>query len=371
MIDFSDERYARLLARQLARVPADLDKREGSLIWTALGPESYALEEAYLELDQIQKNGFALTAQGAALDKKVAEAGLARYPASSAVRLGIFSLDIPIGARFSTNNGAESVVFQAAEKLSTGQYKMVSEAVGAVGNRYSGPLLAITFVEGLASAVLADILIPGDDEESDTALLARWREYITSKPFGGNVADYKAAILAMDGIGGVQIYPTWDGAGTVKCSIVGADYLPASKELVRTVQDAIDPPESTGQGYGLAPIGARATICAPEEVYIKVTATVTIVAGYTLEQLLPALRQGIEERLETVRRQWDTPTVPGTVLYSSAVYRAGITASLLSVAGVVNVTGLTLNGVDADVLLQETGQVQQVPMLGEVLLYGD
>jgi len=47
-----------------------------------------------------------------------------------------------------------------------------------------------------------------------------------------------------------------------------------------------------------------------------------------------------------------------------------VTAALLSVPGVVNVTGLTLNGFAADLPLEESGQRQQVPVLGEVTLHG-
>ena len=37
MIDFSGKTYANILSDQLSRVPDDLDKREGSIIQTALG----------------------------------------------------------------------------------------------------------------------------------------------------------------------------------------------------------------------------------------------------------------------------------------------------------------------------------------------
>lgn len=55
MIDFSNKTYANILASQLKRVPDTIDKREGSMIQTALGPESWHLEGLYLDLDSVQK----------------------------------------------------------------------------------------------------------------------------------------------------------------------------------------------------------------------------------------------------------------------------------------------------------------------------
>uniref|UniRef100_UPI0006D0E55C hypothetical protein n=1 Tax=Clostridium sp. NkU-1 TaxID=1095009 RepID=UPI0006D0E55C len=64
MNDFSNKTYANILAAQLNRVPDTIDKREGSMIQTALGPESWYLEGLYLDLDSVQKNAYAETAKG-------------------------------------------------------------------------------------------------------------------------------------------------------------------------------------------------------------------------------------------------------------------------------------------------------------------
>ena len=45
-----------------------------------------------------------------------------------------------------------------------------------------------------------------------------------------------------------------------------------------------------------------------------------------------------------------------------------MTAAILSVPGVVNATGVQLNGGTEDLLLTETGETQQVPVLGTVTL---
>ena len=98
MLDLSTYTYAYLLSQMLGQVPATYDQREGSIIQTALGPAAYVLEGFYMALNQVQTSGFVQTAVGQSLDYLAAIAGLTRYPASAAVRLGVFNTAVPIGA---------------------------------------------------------------------------------------------------------------------------------------------------------------------------------------------------------------------------------------------------------------------------------
>lgn len=88
------------------------------MIQTALGAGAYALEEFYLDLDKVQRGGFIQTAVGQDLENLAVIANVERYPASPAVRLGEFNLDtVPIGARFSTIDGGDSVNFVVTAQL--------------------------------------------------------------------------------------------------------------------------------------------------------------------------------------------------------------------------------------------------------------
>ncbi|MDE7260520.1 MAG: baseplate J/gp47 family protein [Oscillospiraceae bacterium] len=366
MIDLSKKTYRNILQAQLDRVPNSLDKREGSMIQTALGAGAYSLEEFYLELDQIQRGAYLQTAAGQDLEYLAVLANVQRYPASPAVRLGVFNIDVPTGSRFSTTDGADSVNFVAAERVGGGQYKMTCETPGTIGNRYTGPILPITYIQGLTSAELTDILVAGDDTEDDESLRKRAVSALNEQPFGGNVADYKRVVLAIGGVGGLQVYPTWKGGGTVKLSIIGADWMPASPQLVEEVQNTVDPPPDQGLGYGTAPIGATVTVTTPEAVEINISATLVTGGGYTAAQLSGPVRQAVDGYLLSIRQEWDTPEASGMTHYASWVYAARVTAAILSVQGVVNVTGLTVNGSAADLQLAEDGFLQQVPVLGEV-----
>lgn len=371
MIDLSQQTYRNILQAMLDQVPDEYDKRDTSPIPTALGPAAYTFEGFYLSLNQVQQAAFVQTAVGQSLDYLAAIANVTRDQASPAVRLGIFNTSVPLGSRFSTINGENSINFSVTAATDTAnQYQLTAETPGAIGNEYTGAILPITAIPGLTSAQITDILIPGEDTETDDALRARLIEALNVRPFGGNIASYRQNILAVDGVGGVQVYPTWNGGGTVKCSILGADFQPASEELVENVQNAVDPPPNQGLGLGLAPIGAQVTITAPTEVTVNVSATLALSPGYEIGQVQSAVEAAIEAYLLTVRQGWGTNTSATDVAYAADVYVARITAAIVGVTGVVNATNVQLNGGASDLTLTETGTTQQVPVMGTVTLSG-
>lgn len=370
MIDLSQETYENLLQAMLDRIPDTYDKRDTAPIPTALGPAAYALEGFYLTLDRVQRQAFIQTAAGQSLDYLAAIGGLSRFAATAAVRLGVFDAAVPVGARFSAINGENSVNFTVTAETGTpGQYRMTADTAGTVGNEYTGPILPLTAVPALTSAQITDILVPGDDTETDDALRSRLIDALNERPFGGNISAYRAFVTGLEGVGAVQVYPTWDGGGTVKLSILGADWMPASSQLVGTVQNAVDPPAGQGLGLGMAPIGAKVTVTAPTALSVNVSAVVTLSPGYVIGQVQQPIRDAVDAYLLAIRKAWaDNTDTAGGVSYGADVYLARVTASILSAAGVVNAVNVTLNGAAADLRSTETGALQQVPVLGAVTL---
>ena len=375
MIDFTSQNYQNILKSMLDRVPDSYDKRDTSPIPTALGPAAWALEGFYLSLNQVQQQAFVQTASGQSLDYLAVIAGLTRYPASAAVRLGVFNSDIGIGARFSTINGENSINFISTAVATVSEpaegfyyYQMTAETAGAIGNEYTGSILPISTIPGLTTAELTDILVPGDDTETDEEFRERIIEALNERPFGGNIASYRQYVLGLDGVGAVQVYPTWNGGGTVKLSVLGADWLPASEELVENVQNAVDPPPNQGLGLRMAPIGAQVTVVSPTELTVNVSATLTLQSGYQIGQVQQPIEGAIEAYLLTVRQAWDTNTSTTSVVYAADVYLARVTAAIVGVTGVVNATNVQLNGGTVDLTLTENGTTQQVPTLGTVTL---
>jgi uncharacterized phage protein gp47/JayE len=357
---YEHQTYEAILNRMLARVPDSLDKRPGSVIYDALAPAAAELAQLYAELDINYNLSFADTASGDYLTRRAAEFGVNRKSATKARREGRFyatgdvPLDIPIGSRFSI----EGVNYAVVSRIATGVYTLECETAGTVGNQHFGALLPITYITGLSKAELGVVLVPGEDEEDDETLRQRYFEEISRPAFGGNVADYKQKIGAIDGVGGVKVFPTWQGGGTVKCTIIASDWGVPSQQLVDEVQNIIDPPGSSGQGIGTAPIGHQVTIAGVQSVAIDVTTTVTLADGVTVGQVQGPIAEVIDAYLLGLRKEWANQA-------QLVVRVALIEAAILGVPGVIDVADTKLNGTAANVLLGE----EEIPELGTVTVH--
>lgn len=381
MIDFSGYTAKAIEREMLAQVPADLDTREGSMIQTAIGPAAWYLEGLYMLLGQMQDNAYAETAVGESLDRIVWERGLERKLAVPAVRKGTFDVPVTSGSQFKTINGPDSVIFVAGDLLSSGDggyvYAMACQTPGTIGNSYVGPLLPITAISGLTSALLGDILTAGTADEEDGALRVRYYETFNVPAFGGNIQAYRNAILAVEGVGAVQVYPAWGGGGTVLCSILDDHMGPALAATVQRVQYIICPAEDDGtapsaDGYGMAPIGAAVTITTATPLTIDVACGIEFAADIPngAETYRSEIGQRIKEYLDTVTRSWGSPLKGHKVEYAVSVYVSRIVYAILTIEQVVNVTDVTVNGSGEDLHLIETADLQQVPVLGEVVING-
>lgn len=384
MIDFSTGySYREVLDAMLGEVSDTLDKREGSLIQTALGPLAWYLEGLALKLAQVQRAAYAETAEGEDLDLLAATRGLTRRAAVAAVRQGSFNVAIPEGSLFRTVNGDSSVLFASGEQISTSGslyvYRMTCQTPGVIGNSYSGNITPVTAIAGLTTAVLGTIITEGADQESDNALRARYVASFDTAPYGGNISEYRQAILTIPGVGAVQVYPAnqYHGGGTALCSIVNADFGPASSGLVEAIQGIICPPEDgetapSPNGYGIAPIGAAVDIVSATAVTINVSCRIIFASGVEdgLASYGDEIRAAVAEYIHSVAEDWGKALVSNRITYPVTVYASRIIYAILTIPEVASVADLTINGAAGDLALTETAALQQVPVLGEVTLNG-
>lgn len=371
-----------LMERALARVPDTIDKREGSIIYDALAPACYELSEYYMALRRILQDTYVATASGQYLDLRVAEQGISRFQATYAVKKGEFTdtsdnpAMIPIGSRFSTISDHMPINYIVTEVYKDefgepvpGTYLLRCEELGSKGDSYSGNLIPIDNIPNLKTAILTDLIVPAQEVEDDEDLRIRYFAKVNEKAFGGNVAQYKSEIKNIDGVGDVQIYPVWNGGGTVKCSVIDSNYNKLSPEFVNIIQNIIDPENSNGDnglGLGIAPIGHKVTITTPTEKVINVEADVVLTNRFTLAQIKPLIESAINEYLLELRKQWGIEDELNN--YSLAVYLSRISAAILSVTGVANVTNVKLNDDTQDIILTQNSSLQELPILGEVII---
>ena len=127
MQNFSDATYKNILDYMLSLVPDTYDKRDTSPIQTSLGPAATCLR-LLSEPRPCAETGV----RPDSLRRFAGSSGSAgRYhpqAASAAVKVGIFDCEVPIGARFSTINGTESINFVVISTITEGSaYRLQAE----------------------------------------------------------------------------------------------------------------------------------------------------------------------------------------------------------------------------------------------------
>ena len=325
MSTYSNETYSAILARAQGNVSDDVLKTEGSLVFNALSVLAYELEKIYIQMDFIGEQAHASTADYEHLKLIAADRGLTPKEASHAEVKATADAELPIGTRANL----KAYNYRVAEKLEDGSYRMVCEESG------SGP-------NGLNSCTITELLTPGEDYESQESFYKRYLESFTATSFAGNIAAYKEQLKTVAGIGGAKIYPVWNGGGTVKAVLISSDFTVPSEYLVSQVQNQFCPTPS--EGYGVAPIGHDFTAAAVTAENVNVKTSIQFESGYDYSSLKTAIEDKVKEYLHSLAKTWEESS-------NLTVYISRLESAVLDVKGVADITGTTLNGASANLVL--------------------
>jgi Uncharacterized homolog of phage Mu protein gp47 len=342
--------YEVLLARMIARLDTSLDTSEGSLIYNALAPEAWELAQAYITIDETYDNTFASSAPREYLVLRAAERGIAPDEATYAIWKGEFDIDISANDRFSL----DTLTYIATEQISTGAWKLKCETAGTEGNKKSGSLTALQYIDGLTRAELTELLIPGTDEEATETFRARYFSSFQSLAFGGNRADYIEKIESISGVGGVKIYRISGQTYNVLACIINSEFAAPSTELILGVQEAIDPTQD-GDGAGMAPIGHIVSIQGVQAVAINISTTITLDTGYAWADVSEAVNTAVDNYFLSLSKEW-------AATESIIIRISQLEAKILDVVGILDIIGTQLNGAASNITLANN----QIPVRGTI-----
>ena len=370
------EDYDYWLDLMLENVPDDIDQREGSVIYDALAPAAMVMAQQSLTRANIIKQTYIKTAQGKFLNYRAEEHGTSRYAATQTeVKAKFLDSDgnsinnVQIGDQFASIG--ETPIFYTVQKINddlTGE--LTADDPGTTANSYIGQILPVTSNDTLSWAEITEIVAPARDEETDDHLRDRLLKADDWIAYGGNITDYLAMLSKISEVGAGQVYPVWNGAGTVKLVIVDNNLMPASADLVKKVKNIIDPVDNESQGYGLAPIDHQVTVVAPTPLTVNISATVNIDGTHGIDIVKAKIKTAIEEYFKLLRQSWNNIDGKTGRGYLQTIYRSKILSQIMMVDGVVNASVPILNGSDQDIALVFNNQTSQLPVLGEVKLDG-
>lgn len=373
---YMSEDYDYWLDLMLENVPDDIDQREGSVIYDALAPAAMIMAQQSLTRANIIKQTYIKTAQGQFLDYRAEEHGTSRYAATQTeVKAKFLDSDgntinnVQIGDQFASIG--ETPIFYTVQKINddlTGE--LTADDPGTIANSYIGQILPVTSNDSLSWAEIIEIVAPARDAETDDHLRDRLLKADDWIAYGGNITDYLAMLSKISEVGAGQVYPVWNGAGTVKLVIVDNNLMPASADLVKKVKNIIDPVDNESQGYGLAPIDHQVTVVAPTPLTVNIAATVNIDGTHGADIVKAKIKTAIEEYFKLLRQSWNSIDAKTGRGYSQTIYRSKILSQIMMVDGVINASVPILNDANQDIALVFDNQTSQLPVLGEVVLDG-
>lgn len=285
--------------RMLENVDESLDKREGSIVFDMLSPS--ALESAFLygALATAFELGFADTSYGEYIDRRCAEVGMTRKPATKAVGKVVFTGTtgsyIPAGTQVTTN-GVEPILFETDSEYAIGPdgtaiADVTAVEAGVKGNVSIGKVTVLTqYLSGISSVTNAINFDGGSDIETDTDLLARYFIRMQTPATSGNIYEYQQWALSVPGIGAAKVFPLWDGNGTVKVTLLDTEKTPPDETIIDDVRTYIE---------SVRPIGATVTVQGATAVPIDITASLVLEPNVTIEDtqedILLALKEYLAE----------------------------------------------------------------------------
>ena len=353
---YEDKTYKNILADTKEYIGDEVIKSEGSLVHNALSALAYEIEKLYIQMDYIIKQSHADTADIEHLEMIARDRAIIRKKATNAYVKAEFNVAIPIGSRFSLKGYNYKNVEVIDDRLH--HYKMIVEEAGSGSNTLRGNLIPIDFVDGLETAKVTELLVAGDEEESKNSLYKRYIQSFTSQSFAGNISAYKEKFANIQGIGGSKIYPTWNGAGTVKAVLISSESTAVSSYLMEQIKKEAVPKK--GAGYGWVPIGHDLTIESVKEVTVSISTQITYASGYSSANLSESIKAKIQGYLKSIAEVWKE----GDEHTESIVYISRLESAILEVKGVLDVNNTKLNGNNSNLTLHS----DEIPKIGEVKL---
>lgn len=350
---FEEKTYENIMDEMLDNIDDSIDTRQGSIIYDAISPVAMELEQAYSDIGLIEDECFADTGSYYYLIKRAAERGIFVKEGTNAVlkvQITPQELEIPIGTEFNIGE----MNYAVSENLEEGFYALTCTETGAGGNSTTEDIIPLENVEGLETIEFREILVAGTDDEEVEKLRERYFDSFKEAAFGGNRAEYREKADEIPSVGGCKVIPVWNGGGTVKLVILGANYEAASASVIREVQDVFDP-EGDGSGVGLAPIGHVVTVVSAGETYVDINCKIAFRDGYAWNDIKDTFSDMTGDYFQTICKEWEDS--------EKLVVRAGqIEFILLSITGVDNVFGVQMNGNEGNLVIDQ----YNIPKVGEL-----
>lgn len=288
-------------AEMLENIDNSYEKTKGYFLWDVLKGVAVAIKNLYSELTVVFLKLDVENLEGEELERFIYQrTGIVRKPATYAT--GILTVTgngtVEKGNFFETEGLVRFEALDTTVIEGTGDITVKAVNSGISGNVPPNTVIKIPVtITGITGCTNKEAFSGGYREENDEELRQRYFDDLQKPIVSGNKNHYISWAKEVAGVGKAKCFALAYGPNTVEVCIIGNDGLPASPELIESVQNYIDP-GSTGEGEGQAPAGAYCTVTTATELKINITGNIKIITGYSFETVKNTIANNIKEFLK-------------------------------------------------------------------------
>lgn len=220
---------------------------------------------------------------------------------------------------------------------------VVAEEYGTVGNVPENSIIHFPVtLPGIIDVYNPEPVTNGYEAETDESLRQRYYDALQRPAKSGNKYHYEQWAMEVVGVGGVRVFPRYNGPLTIKVVIIDANGQPADEELVSRTRTHIE----NEMPFGVEDLNVSSAISVP----INIEVDLVIAEGYEEADVIENIKEKIIEYLQSI------------AFRQSFVSYAQIGFTIIDSDGVIDYQNLTVNGGTANIPIGE----DEVAVLGGV-----
>lgn len=353
--------------RMLKKAPKNVSLIEGDIFWDATRPNAEEISKMKnIDMQYILRMAFPETSEGRYLEYLGECKGVFKNPPTESIgpikvegKNGTIIKKGDLAGTVSTEE-KESIEFEFIETkiIDDSEVAYVNAKCtkkGVIGNVLPNTItVLISTINGVKSITNEEVFKGGTDIEDEEHYRQRVIAAEQEDRLSGADTDYIRWAKEVDGVGYADCIELWNGPQTVKVLVLDKNMQPATEQLIKNVKNYIYPDKKEGENRGgKAPAGAIVTIATLIPLNINISARFTFLDGYTLDMILPTLKEKITKYLKQIK-------INGIVKYNAINTIIG--SYVLEGEGIEDYIELTINGGTNNIKLED-----QVPVFGEVI----
>lgn len=328
---------------------------EGSLIYNASCLMAVMLEDAFDKAEEDYINAYPDTCDREHLIRFARDRNLSPKSATKTEIYALYEGDMPAIGVVMTNGEVSYTVKEITyvHEL-TAKYTILLECntAGVLGNKETGSLYLVDFVENFKGCEILEIVRYGTDEEDTEVFRTRYFDSFGVPGQFGNAQYWKDVALGIEGIGRVLPVKSTGSDGKVIVRLIVTGHGRAvEQEVLEELAAYCDESDKNN----VVPFGQTVEVSAAKEVSISVNANLTISEDVKKEDIVAEMNKVTDEYIKELNLLFGDKTLVVRRSYLETLYN--------NIDGVDDCEVLSINGTAGNIILNQ----DEIATRGEIV----